>query len=67
MCFYCTQSEILLCGVARFSRANNKLRTFQPQKCKKKIENSQPQTNFTSSYKKKIVYVLEQNKHTRGK
>ena len=27
-CFYCTQSDILLCGIARFSRANNKLRTF---------------------------------------
>ena len=36
MCFYCTQSDILLCGVVRFSRGNkNKLRTFQPQKWKK--------------------------------
>ena len=36
MCFYYTQSDILLCGIARFSRGNkNKLRTFQPQKWKK--------------------------------
>ena len=46
-CFYGTQSDILLCGIARFSRGNkNKLRTFQPQKWKK-IENSQPETKFT--------------------
>ena len=55
VCFYCTQSDILLCGIARFSRGNkNKLRTFQPQKWKK-IKNSQPQTKFTGSYKKKSV------------
>ena len=36
MCFYCTQSDILLCGTARFSRGNkNKLRPFQLQKGKK--------------------------------
>ena len=53
VCFYCTQSDILLCGIARFSRGNkNKLRTFQPQKWKK-IKSSQPQTKFTGSYKKK--------------
>ena len=53
VCFYCTQSDILLCGIARFSRGNkNKLRTFQPQKLKK-INGSQPQTKFTDSYKKK--------------
>ena len=41
------------CGIARFSRGNkNKLRTFQPQKWNK-IKNSQPQTKFTGSYKKK--------------
>ena len=34
--FYCTQPDILLCGIARFSRGNkNKLRKFQPQKWKK--------------------------------
>ena len=46
VCFYYTQSDILLCGIARFSQGNkNKLRTFQPQKWKK-IKNSQPQTKF---------------------
>ena len=58
VCFYCTQSDILLCGIAKFSRGNkNKLRTFQPQKWKK-IKNSQPQTKFTGSYKKKeCIYI----------
>ena len=57
MCFYSTQSDILLCGIARFSRGNkNKLRTFQPQKLKK-IKNSQPQTEFTGSYKKESVLM----------
>ena len=56
VCFYCTQSEILLCGIARFSRRNkSKLRTFQPQKWKK-IKNSQPQTKFAGCYKKKRLY-----------
>ena len=42
VCFYSTQSDILLCGIAMFSRGNkNKLRTFQPQ------------TKFTGSHKKK--------------
>ena len=32
MCFYSTQSHILPCGIARFSRVNkNKLRALQPQ------------------------------------
>ena len=53
VCFYSIQSGILLCGIARFSRGNkSKLRTFQPQKWKK-IKNSQRQTKFTGSYKKK--------------
>ena len=63
VCFYCTQSDILLCGIARFSRGNkNKLRTFQPQKWKK-IKNSQSQTKFTGSYKKKecILAVQKQS------
>ena len=38
MCFYCTQSDILLYGIARFSRGN---------------KNNQPQTKFTGSYKRK--------------
>ena len=54
--FYRTHSDILLYGTARFSRGNNKL-TFQPQKWKK-IKNSQPQTKFTGSYKKKeCIYI----------
>ena len=58
VCFYCTHSDILLFGIARFIRGNkNKLRTFQPQK-RKKIKNSQPQTKFTGSYKKKSVVNL---------
>ena len=55
VCFYCTQSTILLCGIARFSRLNkNKLRTFQPQKWKR-IKKCQPQTKFTGCWKKKSV------------
>ena len=55
VCFYRTQSDILLCGIARFSQGNkNKLRIFQPQKGKK-IKNSQSQTKFTGSYIKKRV------------
>ena len=53
-----TQSNILLCGIARFSRGDkNKLRTSQPQKGKK-IKNSQPQTKFAGSYKKESVRHL---------
>ena len=47
VCFYYTQSDILLFGIARFSRGN------KPQKLKK-IKNSQPQTKFTGSYKKRV-------------
>ena len=53
MYFYRTKSDTLPCGIARFIRGiKNKLRTFQPQK-RKKNKNSQPQTKFTGSYKKK--------------
>ena len=56
VCFHCTQSDILLCGIAKFSRGNkNKLRTFQPQKWKK-IKSSQPQTKFTGFYKKRVYF-----------
>ena len=56
VCFYCDQSDILLCGIARFSWGNkNELRTFQPQKWKK-IKSSQPQTKFTCSYKKRVYF-----------
>ena len=55
MYFYRTQSDILVCGIARFSWGNkNKLRTFQPQKGKKKKKNSQPQTKLTGSYNKRV-------------
>ena len=44
------------CGIARYIRGNkNKLRTFQPQKWNK-IKNSQSQTKFTGSYKKRVYY-----------
>ena len=60
MCFYRTKSDILLCAIARFSQGNkNTLRTFQPQKGKK-IKNSEPQTKFAGSYKKKRVYFIFQ-------
>ena len=58
LCFYCTQSDIFYCGIARISRGNkNKLRTFQPQKWQQ-IKNSQPKIKFTGSYKKKSVMVF---------
>ena len=47
----CFQSDILLCGIARFSWGNkNKLRTFQHQK-RRKFKNSHPQAKFTGSNK----------------
>ena len=49
VCFYSTQSDILLCGIARFSRGNKNISASKM----KKIKNSQPQTKFTGSYKKK--------------
>ena len=57
VCFYSAQSDILLCGIAKFIRGNkSKLRTFQPQKWKNK-KNSQRQTKLTDSYKKKSVVL----------
>ena len=48
--------DILLCGIARFSRGNKKeLRTFQPQKSKKKNKNSQPQKNLLVLLKKSVI------------
>ena len=47
--FYLTQSDILLCGIASFSRGNKKkLRKFQPQKGKK-IKDSQLETKINGS------------------
>ena len=55
MSFGYTQSDIILCGIVRFSLVNkNRLRTFQSQKWKI-IKNSQPQTKFSGSYIKKRV------------
>ena len=77
--FSCTQSDILFCGIARFSQRNkNKLRTFQSQKWRKKIKNSQPQTNeniinenmfkrIELLLQKKIAVLLICNPITSGK
>ena len=63
--FYCTQSDILLCGIASFSRRNkNKLRTFQPQKWKQ-VKSSQPQTKCNGSYIKKSVYYIVHIKYLK--
>ena len=54
--FYCDQSDILLCDIARFSWGNkNELKTFQPQKWKK-IKSSELQTKFTGFYKKRVYF-----------
>ena len=56
VCFYCTQSDILFCRIARFSQGNkNKLRTYQPQKWKK-LRTASLKQNFTGSYKKRVYY-----------
>ena len=36
----------------------NNLRTSEPQK-RRKLKNNDPQTKFTGSYKKKIVFILK--------
>ena len=55
MYFYCTQSDILLCGIARFSQGNkNKLRTFQPQKKKKKKKKKR-----TASLKQNLLVFIK--------
>ena len=70
MYFYCTQSEILLCGIARFSRGNkNKLTTFQPQKWKKKIRTSSLKQNLVVLIKKKksvdlVAFFFSYKPHT---
>ena len=66
MCFYCTQSDIPLCGIARFSQGNKNKLTFQPQKGKK-IKNSQPKTKFTDSYKKKVHIFIANVKYIKHK
>ena len=53
VCFYRTKSDILLCGIARFSRGNNKLRTFQPQK-RKKLRTTSLKQNLLVLIKKRV-------------
>ena len=49
-----------------FSRGNkNKLRNFS-LKNEKKIKNSQPQRNFTGSYKKKSISVFHTSAENLG-
>ena len=58
MCFYCTQSDILLCGVARFSWGNkNKLSTCQFQKWKK-LRAASLKQNLLVLIKKRVEYKL---------
>ena len=51
MCFCCTQSDILLCGITKFSRGNNNISASKM----KTNKNSQPQIKFTGSYKNKEI------------
>ena len=63
VCFYCIQSDILLCGIVRFSRGNkNKLRTFQSQKWKKKLRTASLRQNLLVLIKKECItaHHLEQ-------
>ena len=56
MCFYRTQSDILLCGIARFSRGNkNKLRSFQLQKGRK-LRTTSLKQNLLVLIKKECIY-----------
>ena len=58
VCFYCTQSDIFLCGIARFSWANkDKLRTFQPQKWKKLR---------TASLKQNLLVLIKKKECNQG-
>ena len=66
-CFYCTQSDILLCAISRFSWGNkNKLKTFQPQKLKKKRTVSIKQ-NLLVLIKKECTCTLKQLKWKLGR
>ena len=58
VCFYCTQSDILLRGIARTSQGKkNKLRTFQPQKWKKKLRTAILKQNLLILIKKRECNV----------
>ena len=57
MYFNRTKSDILLCGIARFSLGNkNKLRTFQPRKGKR-IKHNQPRQNLLVLIKKECDWI----------
>ena len=62
VCFYSTQSDILLCGM--FSRGNkNKLRAFQSQKWKKQLRTASPKQNLLVLIKKRVyLYITHQLK-----
>ena len=58
MCvFYNNLTFFFVAKQGTVEKIKNKLRTFQPQKLQK-IRNSQPQTKFTGSYKKKWAPAL---------
>ena len=60
-CFYSTQSDILLCGIARFIRGNKKkLRTFRPQKWKK-LRAASLKQNLLVLVKKRVYLRITQN------
>ena len=62
MCFYCIQSDILLCGIARFSRGNkNKLKHFSLKK-EKKLRTASLKQNLLVLLKKKSVMGRHRNK-----
>ena len=65
-CFYRTQSDILLCGIARFNRGNkNKLRTFQPQKGKK-LRTASLKQNLLALIKKKDCKFFDLSRTNRN-
>ena len=75
VCFYFTQSDILLFGIARFSWWNkNKLRIFQKWKKKKKKKRTaslKQNLLVLGSYKKRVYFRLQvlntlQNNMSRG-
>ena len=58
VCFYCTQSDFLLCGIARFSWGNkSKLRTFHPQKWKKELRTASLKQNLLVPLKKRVYLI----------
>ena len=59
MCVFCNNlTFFFVAKQGTVEKIKNKLRTFQPQKLPK-IKNSQPQTKFTGSYKKKSEFIYD--------